>query len=223
MRKINLALGAFFGSIRFVVADCGKLDTLFPGKVFFESSETYDASVSSYFSLQGRLTPTCILRPEKPEDVALAVKTLAEDRLAHFAIRSGGHSPYRGFSNINDGVTIDLRSMNDVCLSKDRKIVRVQSGAIWGEVYPLLEKSGLSAVGGRAGTVGVGGFLTGGALFPTHDIISSLLLNNAQEELLLTREGGGGDVTAFPISKSFWHPEKLSTPTQGRTETCSRH
>lgn len=162
MRTTIFALGVLLGQSQFAAADCTKLDKQLPGKVFFESSETYNASVSSYFALQGRLSPACILRPESPDDVSRAVRVLGADPSVNFAVRSGGHSPYRGFANIDDGVTIDLRSMNDVKLSKDRKVVSLQSGAVWGEVYPLLDQVGLSAIGGRAGTVGAGGFLTGG-------------------------------------------------------------
>ncbi|KAF2836617.1 FAD-binding domain-containing protein [Patellaria atrata CBS 101060] len=164
MKKISLALGILIGYLPFSAADCNQLHALLPGKVFFEPSEIYNASISSYFPLQGRLSPTCILRPESAKDVSLAVKTLARKRSTHFAIRSGGHSPNHGFSNIDDGVTIDLRSMNDIALSKDWKIARVQSGAVWGDVYPVTDQVGVSVIGGRGGTVGTGGFITGGGI-----------------------------------------------------------
>ena len=40
--------------------------------------------------------------------------------------------------------------------------MRLGSGGLWQEVYGALESQGLSVVGGRVPTVGVGGLLLGG-------------------------------------------------------------
>jgi FAD/FMN-containing dehydrogenase len=87
---------------------------------------------------------------------------------APFAVRSRGHSPNPGFSSIDAGILVDLSSLNDIVLSSDHKIVSVGPGAKWETVYEELEKHELTAVGGRAAGVGVGGLITGGMVFPHH-------------------------------------------------------
>ncbi|KAG7406552.1 Bifunctional solanapyrone synthase [Fusarium oxysporum f. sp. rapae] len=51
-----------------------------------------------------------------------------------------------------------------VSLSKDKKIVSIEPGNIWGPVYEQLTKSDVSVVGGRLYNIGVGGLTTGGGI-----------------------------------------------------------
>ncbi|KAL9109753.1 MAG: hypothetical protein Q9227_005622 [Pyrenula ochraceoflavens] len=82
-----------------------------------------------------------------------------------FAIKSGGHATITGFSNINStGVTLDLALLSAVKLSEDYRTVEIGPGARWADVYDELEKSNLTAPGGRAGVVGTGGFVLGGGI-----------------------------------------------------------
>ena len=70
-----------------------------------------------------------------------------------------------GSSNIAKGVTIDLRGMRNVSLNKKTKTATIQPGAKWVEVYDHLRPLGYAVPGGRAGTVGVGGLVSGGMYF----------------------------------------------------------
>ncbi|CAN9229228.1 unnamed protein product [Alternaria alternata] len=79
-----------------------------------------------------------------------------------FAIRSGGHNANAGFNNIDDGVTIDMQSMNKVEVGRGDQVVAVEAGALWQNVYDKAEKRNLTVLGGRIGVVGTAGFLTGG-------------------------------------------------------------
>jgi FAD/FMN-containing dehydrogenase len=79
-----------------------------------------------------------------------------------FAVRSGGHTVWSGSNNINNGVTIDLGLMKTVTLDKNTSTASIQPGARWVNVYSTLDPEGYTVPGGRAGTVGVAGFLTGG-------------------------------------------------------------
>ena len=84
-----------------------------------------------------------------------------------FAVRGGGHSDIAGFSNIEGGITIDMRKINRIEVSDDRKTVKLGSGLKWGDVYFALDDEGLGVVGGRANTVGVGGLTLGGIVWKT--------------------------------------------------------
>lgn len=69
-----------------------------------------------------------------------------------------------GSANIAKGATIDLGAFQDVTISADQKTVDIGPGANWGQVYAVLDPAGLSAQGGRVGTVGVSGLLLGGGI-----------------------------------------------------------
>ncbi|KAH6665549.1 hypothetical protein B0J14DRAFT_680709 [Halenospora varia] len=148
---------------------CSALSDLIPAKVFYPSSTTYIASISSYFTQQSRLAPACIVTPSSTLEVALIAKTLKSihdfdpDR-SLFSIRSGGHFLVAGGANNNGGVTIDLRSIKSIDISKDTKIVSVGSGSLWKNIYAKLDPMNMTVSGGRVSGIGVGGYLTGGGI-----------------------------------------------------------
>ena len=80
----------------------------------------------------------------------------------NFAIRGGGHTPWAGSANINNGVTIDLSAMNTVSLNQAKTIVSAGPGNKWIDVYSKLDPLGLSVTGGRIADIGVAGLTTGG-------------------------------------------------------------
>ena len=146
---------------------CASLSKVLGDKVSFASERSYTSSVSSYWSSQEvSLAPSCVVLPTSAEDVSVAIKTLYSQKLAgqdvSFAIRGGGHTPWAGSANIQDGVTIDMRGINGIQMSDDLEIAYVGAGAIWGEVYQKMDSLGLVVVGGRGASIGVGGLLTGG-------------------------------------------------------------
>ncbi|KAI0382442.1 putative oxidoreductase [Hypomontagnella monticulosa] len=153
---------------------CLALLALLGDKVSFPGTQGYNSSVSSYFSQQeSQVRPSCIVTPRTSEDVSVAVRSLSstsgslgieEQASCRFAIRSGGHGLYAGTANIENGVTIDLRSLNNVETSEDKSTAYVGVGATWGDVYSKLDPLGLSVAGGRAAQVGVGGLTVGGGI-----------------------------------------------------------
>lgn len=128
-------------------------------KVALPSTAEYNEAVKSYFSVQQEsMHPACIVRPGNAQDVSAAVNALVHlhDRgeICPFAVRSAGHTSWPGASNIKGGAAIDLRLLNAVEVSMDRKTVAVGVGATWGDVYKVLDSLGLSVNGGRASTPG---------------------------------------------------------------------
>jgi FAD/FMN-containing dehydrogenase len=69
--------------------------------------------------------------------------------------------------------------MNQTWYDTRHKIASIQPGSNWGRVYEALDRYQVTAVGGRASPVGVGGFITGGG-------VSSDLLWNQDCLLILT-------------------------------------
>ncbi|KAE8372710.1 hypothetical protein BDV26DRAFT_88406 [Aspergillus bertholletiae] len=135
-------------------------------KVLFPNTQPYNDSVNTYFAQQtANLHPHCIISPTTAEDVSAAISTItATLETANFAIRSGGHGTSLGASNIANGITLDLRSLNSITVSPDRTTASVGAGTTWGEVYAHLDPLGLSVAGGRAAQVGIGGLTTGGGI-----------------------------------------------------------
>lgn len=133
--------------------------------VLYADDERYLNRTSSYWSVSAQLTPSCIVQPSSTEDVSKIVKTLVTDTdcgWTQFALRSGGHTTWAGSNNINKGVTIDLGLLNSTNFDPATKLASIGSGSRWNQVYATLDPLGFTVAGGRAGTVGVAGFLTGG-------------------------------------------------------------
>ncbi|KAL8715742.1 MAG: hypothetical protein Q9220_000409 [cf. Caloplaca sp. 1 TL-2023] len=142
---------------------CGIIEQAFPQKTYSSTDQKnlYQQFVASYFSVNDRLEPTCVVSPANTKDVSSIVALLSKNS-CQFAIKSGGHGLITGSSNIRKGVTVDLRGMRNVTLNKQKKTATVQPGAKWVEVYEYLDPQGWAIPGGRAGDVGVGGLVSGG-------------------------------------------------------------
>lgn len=139
-------------------------------------------------------------------------------KLGRFAIRSGGHTPFAGAANIDNGVTIDLSRLNSVSLSSDRGVAHVGTGTRRIQVYQKLDPLNLTVVGGRVTGIGVGGFILGGGisyLSPRHGwscdnvvgfeiVLASgqITYVNSTSDLFLRLKGGSnnfGVVTRFDL------------------------
>lgn len=67
-----------------------------------------------------------------------------------------------GSTNADYAVTIDLSMLNRTVYHPESSTASVQPGARWKSVYKALGEHGVAVPDGRGGTVGVGGFITGG-------------------------------------------------------------
>ncbi|GJN79703.1 hypothetical protein PLIIFM63780_003221 [Purpureocillium lilacinum] len=144
---------------------CHDIAKLLPGRVLLPNSSGYKTSISSYFFLNSRQSPKCIVAPTNAAEVSKIIKKLGVRENNQVAIRSGGHTPNRGFANTDSGVTLDLRGLNKIALQgPNDDVVSVGTGALWREVYATLDPINRTVVGARVASVGVGGFLTGGGL-----------------------------------------------------------
>ncbi|ETS85947.1 hypothetical protein PFICI_03972 [Pestalotiopsis fici W106-1] len=142
--------------------------------VFLPGHTIYTSSLSSYYSLaSSSATPLCIVSPQTAQEVSDVLQVLIttantleahEKSVCQFAIRSGGHLGFKGASNIDGGVTIDLRALNSINVNEGRTSTSVGTGATWDAVYDTLDPLGLSINGGRAAGVGVGGLTLGGGI-----------------------------------------------------------
>ncbi|KZZ92812.1 FAD binding domain protein [Moelleriella libera RCEF 2490] len=164
--------------------------------------------------------PHCRAEPTSSGEVAFAVRVLVKER-CRFAIKSGGHARELDDSNSVGGVTLDLQRMRSVQVSPDRSRVRLGSGHNLLSAYRALDPLGLSFVGGRVDSVGLGGFTLGGGysrLTPMYGLAMDnvfeyeIVLANASTvrvnernhpDLYFALRGGGGNnfgvVTHFTV------------------------
>ncbi|PVI03193.1 FAD-binding domain-containing protein, partial [Periconia macrospinosa] len=140
-------------------------------RVLLPNDPLYEPRVDSYYYGPGRLHPWCFFVPETTTEISTAIKALnaaAATKGTEYgwgiAVRSGGHM-HPGSNNIINGVTIDLGNMNASWYNATTNLASLQPGGRWGDVYRNLhDKFNVTVTGGRAGDVGVGGFLLGGGI-----------------------------------------------------------
>lgn len=132
----------------------------FSGKIILPDDERYETVRNSFMEVG---SPAIVVQPKSTDDVAAAIK-FALDYSLTLSVRSGGHSNV-GFSTNDGGIVIDLSAMNNVeLIDADKHIVRIGSGAHWGDVASALQDYGLVISSGDTKTVGVGGLTLGGGI-----------------------------------------------------------
>ncbi|KAH8690132.1 hypothetical protein BGW36DRAFT_67618 [Talaromyces proteolyticus] len=151
---------------------------------------------------QQELRPICVAALETAQQIARAI-TIVKDEECPFAVKSGGHTPYAGASNVQDGLVFDLRNLNTVELSEDKLTVSVGSGNRWIDVYSILERHGLAVAGGRVASVGISGFLLGGGL-SLHNRKYGWAVNNVRNFEVVLSDGIIANVNADSHPDLFW-------------------
>ncbi len=145
-------------------SQCGFLEFAKPKLISFPGSTEYVLQENYYWSQQqAKPDSTCRYAPMSALDVSFAVLTFQVTQ-CKFAVKSGGHVPHGGASNIDNGVTIDLKNLNQINVSADKKAASLGAGLRWYDVYTTLAKQGLTAAGGRVADIGVGGLTLGGGI-----------------------------------------------------------
>lgn len=145
---------------------CDTLASIFgDDSVNIVGQESYEESRSKFWSQQQSqdAKPQCFVHPMDAEDVSVII-LLSRATQCPFAVKGGGHTPFKGGSNSDGGITIDFGRMKHVILSDNRKSVAIGPGNTWVDVYTTLEKFNLTMAGGRTATVGVGGLTLGGGI-----------------------------------------------------------
>src|SRR5215212_8633049 len=92
-------------------------------------------------------SPAYVLRPASVADVQAGVRFVAATGLP-LSVRSGGHG-FPGFGTNADGIVVDLSRLSAVeVVDKERQLVRIGTGATWGQVVDALAPHGLSISSG---------------------------------------------------------------------------
>ncbi|EYE99687.1 FAD-binding oxidoreductase [Aspergillus ruber CBS 135680] len=142
---------------------CARLSTDFGPLLHYPDSDNF----TIWDAKQQEVHPACRVEPSSATDVSNILSILV-DYWCHFSVKGGGHSRNPGDSNSVGGVTVDLNRMRNVEVLED-----------------ALESQNLSFVGGRVGTVGMGGFTLGGGTSPLSNKYGWALDNVYEYEVAL--------------------------------------
>jgi len=130
----------------------------FDGEIVEPGDASYDERRVVFNGMFDR-RPAVIARPADIAGVQAVVR-LARASGAPFAIRSGGHS-VAGFSGVDGGIVLDLRSLDGVTVDAEARTAEAQGGVNWAAFDAATQEHGLAVTGGRVTTTGVVGFTTG--------------------------------------------------------------
>ncbi|KAL3482368.1 hypothetical protein BJX99DRAFT_252623 [Aspergillus californicus] len=144
---------------------CGTLELLYGSKrLLSQNTAAYSNTTGAYWSgQQEEVDPACIFIPAAATDVSILV-LLSRLTSCPFAVKSGGHAAFAGASNIAAGITVLLQDLDGISLNKDKSVASIGPGLTVLEIYSALEPYGLTVVGARTSSIGVGGFTTGGGV-----------------------------------------------------------
>src|SRR5689334_12908065 len=100
----------------------------FDGEIVEPGDASYDERRVVFNGMFDR-RPAVIARPADIAGVQAVVR-LARASGAPFAIRSGGHS-VAGFSGVDGGIVLDLRSLDGVTVDAEARTAEAQGGVNW--------------------------------------------------------------------------------------------
>lgn len=161
----------YLGSVSFVTAllaasaaadTCSSVRSTTSIAIEYPLIADYEYDQTQYWSTAcGALRPSCILAPSSAQEVSAIISVLNSNSET-FAVKSGGHNPNNYFASVSGGPLISTKNLNQVTLNATTGQVRIGPGNRWDEVAAALDGTGYTAVGGRIGNVGVGGYMLGG-------------------------------------------------------------
>jgi FAD/FMN-containing dehydrogenase len=106
--------------------------------------------------------PAAIVRARSVTDVTRTIQVAAEARCL-LAVRCGGHS-FPGFSTCDDGVVLDLSSMNRVVIDRAGCTAEVAGGSLLGDLDRAAVPHGLVTPAGVVSHTGAAGLTLGGGM-----------------------------------------------------------
>jgi FAD/FMN-containing dehydrogenase len=129
------------------------------GRVIYPDQHGYDQAREIWNGIFDK-KPAVVVRCVGTGDVVRAVNFIRENRLLS-SVKGGGHNS-AGTGACDDGVMIDLSLMRSVTVDRHTKTVRVDGGALLGDVDHETQLYGLAVSGGIISHTGVGGLTLGG-------------------------------------------------------------
>lgn len=179
-------------------------DTLKEVAVFPEDPR-YDNVRSNDYKI-GR--PKLVVLAETEEQVRETILYASQVKQAQetpfpFSVRCGGHG--LSATSVNDGgLILDLSKMNQITVvDKEKGLVSIQAGALWGDVATKLHADQLVLSSGDHGDTGVGGLAVSGGM-GTVVRAAGLTIDRVIGATLITADGEKHTVDATHEPDLFW-------------------
>ena len=131
------------------------------GRLVTPADADYD-ELRALTNLEYDRRPAAIVRVEATGDISEAVN-FARTHGIGLGVRGGGHS-IAGFSAVEGGIIVDLRTFKGVIIDPIARVGRVQGGATTADVMVPAGEVGLALSTGDVKTVGIGGLTNGGGI-----------------------------------------------------------
>jgi hypothetical protein len=138
-----------------------ELRARFRGEVIGPADAGYDAARKVYNAMIDR-RPALVIRCADVADVMAGVNLARENKLL-LAVRGGAHNG-PGLGVCDGGLVLDLGRLKGVRVDQAAGTVRVEGGALWGDVDHATHPFGLAVPCGFLSTTGVGGLTLGGGI-----------------------------------------------------------
>ncbi len=170
------------------------------GELITPADPNYDEARTIYNAMIDK-QPALIARCANVADVIAAVNFARANDL-DLAVHGGGHNG-AGLALVDDGLVVDLSSMNGVDVDPDARTVRVQGGCTWAQVDHATHAFGLAVPSGIISTTGVGGLTLGGG----HGYLSrkyGLTIDNLLEVDIVLADGSFVTASEEENSDLFW-------------------
>lgn len=147
--------------------------------------------------------PAAVALPRTADEVAEVVRFAALAGL-RVAPQGTGHgaAPFHG-ADLHDVVLVRTTAMSAVTVDPDRRVVRVESGALWQDVVEAAAVHGLAALHGSSPDVGVAGYSLGGGI-GWYARKLGLATNSVTAVELVTAEGNLVRADAENHADLFW-------------------
>ena len=141
--------------------DIQELRGRFRGELIAPGDAAYEAARKVYNGMIDK-RPALIARCADVADVIAGVG-FARDKGLLLAVRGGGHNG-PGLGTCDGGLVVDLSRLKGIRVDQRKRTVRVEGGALWGEVDHATHPFGLAVPSGFISTTGVGGLTLGGGI-----------------------------------------------------------
>ncbi|XKE46498.1 FAD-binding oxidoreductase [Halomonas organivorans] len=145
--------------------------------------------------------PALIVQARGAADVMMAVRFAREQALG-IAIRGGGHN-VAGHGVCQGGLMLDLSAMTSIQVDPQRRVARVEPGALLADLDKETQAHGLATPGGFISSTGVAGLTLGGG-FGYLSRRWGLTVDNLREVTLVTAEGEARRVASDSEPALFW-------------------
>jgi FAD/FMN-containing dehydrogenase len=129
--------------------------------VLGRGSAGYDQNRGAFNVLLSQ-EPAAIVTPQSTGDVIDAIEYAKAEGLRVGGQRTGHAAEPLG--HLGDTLLVRTAALNRVSIDAERRIARVGSGALWGDLVPKASKLGLAACHGSSPTVGIVGYSLGGGV-----------------------------------------------------------